>query len=62
VSEPLSERIYFYNGANNPKRATFKERRFRVLVRGTGNSCLVEFVDNGQREVVSRSALRRVQK
>lgn len=30
------------------------------LVRGGMNSALVEFVDNGQREVVSRNALREV--
>jgi hypothetical protein len=31
-----------------------------VLVRGKMNSCLIEFEDNNQREVVSRNALRKL--
>ena len=31
----------------------------RVIHRGNMNSALIEFVDNGQREIVSRNALRR---
>jgi hypothetical protein len=44
-------------------RARLPERRgqlLRVLVRGTLNSCLVEFVEDGARYVTSRNALRRV--
>jgi hypothetical protein len=47
-----------YRWANNPKRAALKGRRCRVVCRLAKNSALVEF-ETGQREVVSRSALRR---
>ncbi len=50
---------YVYGWGNNVKRATLKGRRCRVVVRGAMNSALVEFGDTGQREVVSRNALRR---
>lgn len=53
-------RLYRYVWGNNEKRATLRGRLCRVVARGALNSALVEFVDNGQREVVSRSALRRV--
>jgi len=49
---------YVYRWGNNPKRATMKGRRCRVVCRGTMNSALVEF-DDGSREVVSRNALQR---
>ncbi len=52
--------VYRYAWGNNAKRATLRGRLCRVLARGRMNSCLVEFTDNGQREVVSRNALRRV--
>lgn len=50
--------IYRYAWGNNEKRATMKNRKCRVIVRGKMNSALVEF-EGGQREVVSRNALRR---
>lgn len=51
-----AERIYAWG--NNPKRATLKGRRCRILVRSRRmRSVLVEF-ENGQREVVSVRALR----
>lgn len=50
---------YIYRWKNNPKRATLCGRKCRVLVRGAMNSALVEFED-GQREVISRNALRRL--
>lgn len=31
----------------------------KVLARGKMNSCLIEFIDNNQREVVSRNALKK---
>jgi hypothetical protein len=46
-----------YTWGNNPKRETLKGRRCRVLARGAKNSCLIEF-ENGQREIVSRYAVR----
>ena len=51
--------IYRYAWGNNEKRATMKGKRCKVIVRGRMNSALVEF-ENGQREIVSRNALRRV--
>jgi hypothetical protein len=49
---------YTYAWKNNEKRATLHGRALRVLARGAMNSALVEF-ENGQREVISRNALRR---
>ena len=51
--------IYRYAWGNNEKRAMLKGKRCKVIVRGRMNSALVEF-ENGQREIVSRNALRRV--
>lgn len=50
---------YYYAWKNNEKRATLYKRACRVVARGkTMNSCLIEF-ENGQRECVSRNAIRR---
>jgi hypothetical protein len=49
---------YLYCWRNNSKRLTLYGRRCRVIVRGRANSALVEF-DNGQKEVISRNAIRR---
>ena len=49
-----------YSWGNNSKRAGLKGRRCRVLRRLRMNSAVVEFVDDGSVEVVSRNALRRV--
>lgn len=54
----MSDTVYIYTWANNPKRATLRGRRCKVLARGALNSCRVEF-ENGQREIISRNALRR---
>ena len=48
----------YYAWRNNEKRLTMYRRKCRVVVRGKMNSCLVEFED-GQREVVSRNAIRK---
>jgi len=53
------EQIYIYFWGNNSKRETLRGRECRVLVRGRMNSALIEFLDNKQREVVSRNALRK---
>lgn len=58
-SDTCSDRVYTYRFKNNPKRLTLYRRRCRVLARLTMNSVAIEFLDNGQREVVSRNALRR---
>ena len=50
---------YIFGWGNNVKRATMKGRKCRVLYGGRMNSCVIEFED-GQRECVSRNALRRV--
>ena len=50
---------YVYGWKNNSKRLTLYGRRFRVIHRGRQNSALVEFED-GQREVISRNAIRKV--
>ena len=52
---------YIYTWKNNDKREILYGKRFRILVRGRANSALVEFED-GTREVISRNALRKVQK
>ena len=52
-------RLYRYVWRNNAKRATLHGRLCRVVCRGRMNSALVEFADNGQREVISRNALRK---
>jgi len=55
----MMSRRYRYAWGNNEKRATLKDRTCRVIVRGPMNTALVEF-ENGQREAVSRNALRRL--
>jgi len=49
---------YVYSWKNNPKRLTLFNRECRVIKRGGMNSALVEF-KNGQREIISRNALRK---
>ena len=51
--------LYRFCWANNPKRAIMQGRTCRVMHRGAMNSAMIEFIDNGQREIVSRNALRR---
>lgn len=51
---------YRYAWRNNGKRKTLCGRVCRVVARSAMNSALVEFTDNGQREVVSRNALRKI--
>jgi len=52
---------YIYSWGNNEKRKTMKGRECIVLARGKSmNSCMIEFLDNGQKECVSRNSLRKV--
>lgn len=51
-----------YAWGNNAKRATMKGRHCTVIARGRKNSCLIQFLDNGQREIVSRYAVRSVER
>jgi hypothetical protein len=55
----LGVSTHVYTWGNNPKRETMKGRRCRVIVHGKKNSCLIEF-ENGQREIISRYAVRPV--
>jgi hypothetical protein len=50
---------HYYAWMNNEKRVGLFRRPCRIVARGRMNSVLVEFAD-GQREVVSRYALRRL--
>jgi len=52
--------LYRYAWGNNPKRAQMKGRTCHILWTLALGSVLIEFTDNGQREVTSRRALRRV--
>jgi len=51
---------HFYAWGNNPKRKTLKGRKCRIVATGRMLSCQVEF-ENGQQEIVSRRALRRLE-
>lgn len=55
-----NEVLYRYCWGNNEKRATMKGRICRVIVRGSMNSCMIEFIDNKERSIVSRNSLRKV--
>ncbi len=51
--------IYIYRWGNNPARVKLKGRKCRVLARGSMNSCMVKFLDTGERQIISRNALRK---
>ena len=55
----MTIQLYKFMWGNNAKRATLKGRKCKVVCRGKMNSAMVEF-ENGQREVISRNALRKV--
>ena len=46
-----------YRWGNNAKRATMKGRECRILAKGRMGSILIEFLDNGQREITSWRAV-----
>lgn len=52
--------MYKYTWGNNEKRKTMKGRYCKLLKVGRKNSVLIEFCDNGQTEIVSRRALRKI--
>ena len=56
----MTAQLYRYAWGNNPVRAKLKGRHCRLLGCGTRNTVLIEFVDNGERQVTSRRALRKV--
>ena len=51
---------YYYAWKNNPKREELYKRKFNIIARGKMNSVLVEFED-GQREVISGNAIRKIE-
>ena len=51
---------YYYAWKNNVKRQALYNRACRVVARGKMNSCVIEFFNNKQREVVSRNSIRRI--
>jgi hypothetical protein len=52
--------LYKYTWGNNQKRITMKYRICKVLKYGKKNSILIEFIDNNQKEIVSRNSVRKV--
>jgi len=56
----MNAQLYYFAWGNNEKRATMKGRVCRVLSRGKKNSIMIEFLDTGQREIVSRNSIRKV--
>jgi len=57
----MAEQFYTYVWSNNEKRKKLKGRVCRIITTGKKNSVLVEFVDNGIMEIVSRRAIRRIE-
>ena len=51
---------YVYAWGNNPRRAELKGRVCVIEASGAMGTCLVAFVDNGERVTTSRRALRRL--
>jgi hypothetical protein len=52
--------LYIYSWKNNEKRKSLYGRECIILRRLPMNSAMVKFIDNGQYEIISRNALRRV--
>ncbi|MDP2317523.1 MAG: hypothetical protein Q8P41_31855 [Pseudomonadota bacterium] len=52
--------LYRFAWRNNTKRETLYGRPCHVLARGAKNSILIQFLDNNQREVVSRNSVRKI--
>jgi hypothetical protein len=58
VTPATGPTVYIYAWGNNPKRRALKGRRCIVETRGSMGSVQVRFLDDDQREIVSRRALR----
>ena len=56
---PMVAHLYRFCWGNNSKRETLKGRVCKVVTRGAKRSALIEFIDNKQRELVDRYALRK---
>ena len=61
IEAKMKKGLYKYSWGNNLKRQTMKGRICRVIARARKmNSCMIEFVDNGQQECVSRFSVRKI--
>ena len=63
----MKGRLYRYVWGNEKTiegflRLKYKDRLCRVLSWMPKNSCIVQFIDNGEKSIVSRNALRKVKK
>lgn len=58
--KPKGMQLYKYAWGNNAKRKSMKGRLCKIIASGKKNSVCIEFFDIGQREIVSRRALRKV--
>ncbi len=56
----ISEQLYTYNWKNNEKRITMYKRVCKVTAKGAKNSIRIEFVDNGQKEIVSANSISKI--
>lgn len=56
----MMHRIYEYKWGNNPKRLEMKGRRCVLLKSLKMSSVIIQFTDNGQIEVTSSRALKRI--
>jgi hypothetical protein len=59
-TDPKRPPVYSFLWGNNAKRKTLKGRLCRILAVGKRNSIAIEFLDDGQTEIVSRRALKKV--
>jgi len=57
-----TQQLYIYRWGTNVKQRAMKGRICQVRRRGAMNSCMIEFTDNSQTEIVSRNALKRERK
>jgi DNA-binding winged helix-turn-helix (wHTH) protein len=56
------KKLYRYGWKNNEKRAGLYDRECIIEASGKKNSVLIRFIDDGQQEIVSRNALKKVWK
>jgi hypothetical protein len=56
------KKVYRYTWKNNEKRARLYDRECIIEASGKKNSVLIRFIDDGQQEIVSRNALKKVSK
>lgn len=56
----MGDQLYYFAWGNNSKRETMKGRTCRILKHGKKNGIMIEFIDTGQREIVSRNSVRQI--